>query len=61
MNKKELLIFEALANLKSRIEDIEMKFNIKENKDLEQDVWMPVLRLSLGIEDKKDEGEKECQ
>jgi len=46
------LIFEALNDLNNRLEDIELKFNINsKERNLDVDVWLPVKRLSLGIED----------
>lgn len=54
MNKKEEMIFQALNDLKNRLVDIELKFNIKKERNLEQDVWMPILKLAIGIDDKEE-------
>ena len=47
-------VAELLANLHNRLREIESKFNIKNNREVDLDLlWLENSRLALGIDDAK--------
>ena len=49
-------VADLLANLHNRLQEIESKFNIKNNREVDLDLlWLANSRLALGIEDAKEE------